>query len=379
MTAGMRVGILGGGQLAAMMAEAGMPMGLEFTVLDPAADACAGRYAELVVADWSDASHLAALLDCDFITCDFENVPADVLDALATVRPVRPGPAAFAAAQDRLVEKRLFTELDISVGPFVAVESRPDLLAAIEKLGLPAVLKTRRLGYDGKGQVVLRSMEDLEPAWAELGGKALILESWIEFRHECALTAVRSADGEIRFYPPSWTVHDQGILKLALAPAPISEQMEARARGMVDRLMTHLDYVGCLTLELFVTDDDLLANEFAPRPHNSAHWTIEGAVTSQFENHLRAVIGWPLGDTAMRGQALMLNWIGSVPAAEQLLTIPGLAWHDYAKKPRPGRKVGHATLIAGDRSELDQAVTRLEPLLDAQMAGLVRTGLPAPG
>ncbi len=372
----MRIGILGGGQLATMMAEAGMPMGLEFTVLDPSADACAGRYAELIEADWSDAPDQSALLDCACLTCDFENVPAHVLEALAASRPVRPGPAAFAAAQDRLLEKQLFQQLGIHVGPFAAVNSRPELLAAIEQIGLPAVLKTRRLGYDGKGQAVLRSIEDLEPAWSSLGGQDLILESWIDFHHECALTAVRSIDGEIRFYPPSWTVHDQGILKLALAPAPIDEALEAEARGMVDRLLTHLGYVGCLTLELFVTADGLLANEFAPRVHNSAHWTIEGAVTSQFENHLRAVLGWPLGDTAMRGQALMLNWIGSMPAVRQMLAVPGLAWHDYVKKPRAGRKVGHATLIARDRVGLNQAIARLEPVLDGHMRGLLRDGLP---
>lgn len=367
----MKVGILGGGQLARMMAQAGSPLGLEFVFLDPAADACAGSLGKLLVASWDDAPEQAELLACERLTADFENVPASVLESLSGQVMVRPGPQAFEAGQDRLVEKTLFERLNIPVPDFAPVSSRPELLEAIDRIGLPAVLKTRRLGYDGKGQYVLRSKEDLEPAWSELGGQELILEAWVRFQHECALTAVRNASGELAFYPLSWTVHREGILKLAIAPAPVSPPLEDDARAMVSRLMDHLDYVGCLTLELFATGDGLLANEFAPRVHNSAHWTIEGSVTSQFENHLRAVCDLPLGKTDMRGQAMMLNWIGQMPAVEQLLTVPGLHWHDYGKKPRPGRKVGHATLTAVDGPGMVAAVERLIPLLDAQMASLV--------
>jgi 5-(carboxyamino)imidazole ribonucleotide synthase len=367
----MKVGILGGGQLARMMAQAGIPLGLEFVFLDPAADACAGRFGQLLVADWQEAAGFAELQACDRVTCDFENVPAAVLAALGDGSRVRPGPAAFAAAQDRLEEKRLFESLDIAVPPFAPVSTRPELLQAIERIGLPCVLKTRRLGYDGKGQFVLRSREDLEPAWQVLGGQDLIVEGWVAFAHECAQTAVRSATGEIRFYPPSFTVHDQGILRLAMAPAAMDAGLVEQARTMVARLLDKLDYVGCLTLELFVTESGLLANEFAPRVHNSAHWSIEGSVSSQFENHLRAVCDLPLGDTAMRGQALMINWIGAMPDRNRLLRVPGLCWHDYGKSPRPGRKVGHATLIAEDTDEMNARVKQLLPLLDVQTSSLL--------
>jgi 5-(carboxyamino)imidazole ribonucleotide synthase len=375
----MKIGILGGGQLSRMMAAAGIPLGLDFVFLDPANDACAGRYGKLLVADWADAPDQADFKSCDRLTCDFENVPADILTSLARHTIVRPAAEAFAAAQDRLVEKSLFEQLDIPVPPFAPVSTRPELLAAVERIGLPAVLKTRRLGYDGKGQYVLRSMEDLEPAWAGLGGRDLILEGWVRYSHECAITAVRSATGEMVFYPLSWTVHDQGILKLSLAPAPVDQSVSDAAQSMVRRLMEHLDYVGCLTLELFVTDAGLLANEFAPRVHNSAHWTIEGSLTSQFENHLRAVCDLPLGATAMRGQALMLNWIGSMPEASRLLAVPGLCWHDYGKKPRAGRKVGHATLIADDHAQLRDRMERLLPLLEPQMASLLIGEMTPPG
>ncbi len=368
----MKIGILGGGQLARMMAASGIPLGMEFVFVDPAEDACAAAYGRLLTADWAQAPTLDGLRDCDRITCDFENVPAEVLDALGEVAPVRPGPDAFAAAQDRLTEKRLFQRLDIPVPPFAEVSSRADLLAAIDTIGLPAVLKTRRFGYDGKGQAVLRSREDLEPAWRDLGGHDLILEGWINFHHECAITAVRGSDGAIVCYPLSWTVHDGGILRLALAPAPVAREMESRARELVERLLSELEYIGCLTLELFATDQGLVANEFAPRVHNSAHWTIDGSITSQFENHLRAVCNLPLGDTTMRGQALMLNWIGQMPSMAEFLGIAGLRWHDYGKRARPGRKVGHATLVAEDRSGIEAGVAAIVDQVDAQTASLLK-------
>ncbi len=373
----MKVGILGGGQLARMLAEAGVPMGLEFVFFDPKPDACAAALGELVVGDWHDAEARSRLEDCDRITADFENVPAEVLDSLAERVTVRPAPSAFAAAQDRLEEKRMFERLDIPVGPFAPVSSRSELLEAIERIGLPAVLKTRRLGYDGKGQAVLRSQEDLEPAWQRLGDHDLILEGWVDYRHECAMTAVRSASGEVRCYPLSWTVHADGILRLALAPAPVAAELQERAEVLARRLIEALDYVGALSLELFATADGLLANEFAPRVHNSAHWTIEGAVTSQFENHLRAVCDWPLGDTSARGHSLMVNWIGEMPGPGQLLDIPGLAWHDYTKAPRPGRKIGHATLVAETADELSGRALKLADRLDPQAGSLLK-GLMTP-
>jgi len=343
----MKVGILGGGQLARMMAQAGLPLGCEFRFLDPKPDACAGQLGPLITADWNDEAALGRLSECERITCDFENVPAAVLQRLAeSGHPVRPAANAFAAAQDRLSEKRLFESLGIEVAPFAPVSGRTGLLEALERIGYPALLKTRRMGYDGKGQYLIRSQKDLEPAWSALGDHALILEGWIDFDFECAITVVRNAAGEVRCYPLSRTLHADGMLRLAAAPAHVDSRLVERAESCGRLLAEHLDYVGCLTLELFVAGERIVGNEFAPRVHNSAHWTIEGAVCSQFENHLRAVCDLPLGSTALRAPALMFNWIGALPDAASLMSVPDLHWHDYGKQPRPGRKVGHATLLA---------------------------------
>lgn len=367
----MQVGILGAGQLARMMAEAGGPLGLRFVFLDPSADSCAAALGELHVGAWDAPAGLDRLAACDRVTSDFENVPASVLAALAERTRVSPPAAAFAAAQDRLVEKQLLEKLGIAIAPLAAVSSRPELLAAVERIGYPCVLKTRRLGYDGKGQAVLHSQEDLEPAWQSLSGQDLILEGWINFSHECALTAVRSADGEVRCYPLSHTVHEHGVLRLASSWLEAPEALVSQAETAVRKLLEHLDYVGCLTLEFFVGEQGLIANEYAPRPHNSAHWTIEGAVCSQFENHLRAVCGMPLGSTAARGHSLMFNWLGTMPDRNAYLAVPGLHWHDYHKAPRPGRKLGHATLNAADGLALSQALGELRPLLDASTEKLL--------
>ena len=365
----MKIGILGGGQLARMLAAAGIPAGLEFLVLDPAPDACAAALARHLQADWDDPAALAELAACDRVTCDFENVPSSSLRFLAGEVPVRPSAEALAAAQDRLHEKDLFGKLGLETPDFRPVSSRPDLAAAVDVIGLPAVLKTRRLGYDGKGQAILQDAEDLEVAWQKLGEADLILEQWIDFRLECAITATRSADGEIHCYPLTRTLHRGGILSLALAPIPGGHgHLQQTAETAVAALMEHLDYVGCLSLEFFLAESGLLANEFAPRVHNSAHWTIEGAVCSQFENHLRAVCDWPLGATGARGAALMINFIGHMPAPEPYLAVPGLHWHDYGKAPRAGRKVGHATLAAPDFDGLHGQVAALKGVVDQSLA-----------
>ncbi|MGY6552934.1 MAG: 5-(carboxyamino)imidazole ribonucleotide synthase [Wenzhouxiangella sp.] len=367
----MQVGILGAGQLARMMAEAGGPLGLRFVFLDPSAQSCAGGLGELHVGPWDDPIGLDRLAACDRVTSDFENVPATVLAALAERTRVAPPAAAFAAAQDRLLEKQLLAQLDIAIAPLAAVASRPQLLAAVEQIGYPCVLKTRRLGYDGKGQAVLYSQEDLEPAWQALAGQDLILEGWIDFSSECALTAVRSADGEVRCYPLSQTVHEHGVLRLASSWLDAPEDLLTQAEGAVRRLLEHLDYVGCLTLEFFVSKNGLIANEYAPRPHNSAHWTIEGTVCSQFENHLRALCDLPLGSTAPRGLSLMFNWLGEMPDRRAFLAVPGLHWHDYHKAPRPGRKLGHATLHAPNAKALARVLAETRPLLDASTEKLL--------
>ena len=358
------VGILGGGQLARMMALAGAPLGLRFRVLDNVADACAGQFAPMVVGDYTDRAALAEFAaQVDVATFDFENVPAASARWLAERIPVFPAPRARATAQDRLAEKTLFRDLGIPVPPFRAIETRDGLQAAVGAIGTPCILKTRRLGYDGKGEFRLMSPADIDAAWSALGAQAqrvgLILEGFVAFERELSVVAVRGRDGEFRAWPLTENWHVDGVLSASLAPARVSPGIEATALDHARRLAEALDYVGVLALELFCRDGELLANELAPRVHNSGHWTIEGSETSQFQNHLRAVLGLPLGDTRMLGHACMLNWIGAMPEALPLLREPGGHWHDYGKAPREGRKVGHATLRADSAEGLAAALRRV--------------------
>jgi 5-(carboxyamino)imidazole ribonucleotide synthase len=349
---GTRVGIFGGGQLGRMMGLAGIPLGLEFTFLDPSPDACAGAVGTLVQADFSDKEAFRRLAgSVDVATFDFENVPESSARALQEIKPVYPSPQALGACQDRLHEKNLLSSLGISVPAYHPVSSRTDLLAGLDRFGYPAVLKTRRLGYDGKGQAILRDQEDLERAWQKLGDFELILEAFVPFEQECSLIGVRGIDGETRFWPLTRNLHVDGILTLSLAGG-VDDALQTAAEEIMHRLLDHFDYVGVLTLEFFILDGQLLVNEIAPRVHNSGHWTIDGALTSQFENHLRAITGMPLGGTTAKCEALMFNWIGELPERDRLLGIPGVHWHDYGKAARPGRKIGHATLTAATPSEL---------------------------
>ncbi|MEA9787814.1 5-(carboxyamino)imidazole ribonucleotide synthase [Xanthomonas campestris pv. raphani] len=369
------VGILGGGQLARMLVLAGAPLGLRFAVFDPAVDACAGQVAPLQVGAFDDAAALAAFAaQVDVLTFDFENVPAASAQQLATQVPVFPNPAALAIAQDRLSEKTLFRELGIPVPEFAAIDDRAGLDAALARIGAPCVLKTRRFGYDGKGQFRIKTFADADAAWDALGAQAatvgLIVEAFVPFEREVSVVAVRGRDGEFRAWPLTENWHVDGVLSASLAPASVDaglqEVAEAHARALAERL----DYVGVFALELFVRDGTLLANEMAPRVHNSGHWTIEGAETSQFENHVRAVLGLPLGSTAMRGHACMLNWLGAMPDAAAFLAVLGGHWHDYGKQARDGRKVGHATVRADTPALLAQLLGDVGQALqrDAQMA-----------
>ncbi|MEM9301671.1 MAG: 5-(carboxyamino)imidazole ribonucleotide synthase [Pseudomonadota bacterium] len=363
----MKIGILGGGQLARMMALAGYPLGHEFVVLDPAKDACAGQLCEHICADYNDEEALAELADrCEVITLDFENVPVTAVDFLADKRPVRPGAKALGVAQDRLAEKNLFTELGIPCAPFAAVDSLAALEAALGELGYPAVLKTRRLGYDGKGQVVIEEPGAVNAAWEELGGQPLILEGFVRFKRELSIIAVRSTTGDTVFYPLTENRHKNGILVTSFAPAA-APAVEPLAQRHITKLLDHLDYCGVLTLELFDLGDHLVANEIAPRVHNSGHWTIDGAVTSQFENHIRAVLGWPLGATRAHGASAMLNWIGAMPDPATGLSYPDAHWHDYGKKPRAGRKVGHVNLNATDIVALQSELAKFAMALGQQL------------
>ncbi|AWV06660.1 phosphoribosylaminoimidazole carboxylase [Lysobacter maris] len=372
------VGILGGGQLARMMALAGAPLGLRFLVMDTAADACAGQFAPMVVGDYRDESALAEFASrVDVATFDFENVPAESAEWLAARVPVFPNPRALAVAQDRLAEKTLFRELGIPVPAFATVDSRDGLDAAIAEVGTPCILKTRRLGYDGKGQFRIKSPADLDAAWQALGAQAatvgLIVEGFVSFQRELSVVAVRSREGEFRTWPLTENWHVDGVLSASLAPASADPELRATAIEYARKLAEALDYVGVFALELFCRDGELLANELAPRVHNSGHWTIEGSQTSQFQNHLRAVLGLPLGDTGMLGHACMLNWIGAMPDPLPVLDEPGGHWHDYGKSPRDGRKVGHATLRADTPAALADALQRVGAALgrEAQAAPVI--------
>ena len=365
------VGILGGGQLARMMALSGAPLGLRFLVLDNVSDACAGQFAPMVVGDYTDEAALAEFASqVDVATFDFENVPAASAEWLSSRVPVFPNPRALGLSQDRLAEKTLFRELGIPVPDFADITDRAALDAAVTTLGAPCILKTRRLGYDGKGQFRIKTAGDVDAAWEALGAQAstvgLILEAFVPFERELSVVAVRGRDGEFRSWPLTENWHVDGVLSASLAPARVDDAMAARAIAYAKSLAEAMDYVGVFALELFCRDGELLANEIAPRVHNSGHWTIEGSETSQFQNHLRAVAGMPLGDTRMVGHACMLNWIGEMPDAHPVLREPGGHWHDYGKSARTGRKVGHATLRADSAQELAQSLTRVGEALQRQ-------------
>ncbi len=369
------VGILGGGQLARMLALAGAPLGVRFLVVDSVPDACASQVAPLLTADWRDFEGLKEFAArIDVATFDFENIPAETAQWLTEHTRVSPNPRALSVAQDRLAEKTMFRELGLETPRFALVDSHEELVAAAAQIGYPCVLKTRRLGYDGKGQYRLRSDEDLDAAWQALAGASSILEAWVAFDREISVIAVRAGDGDFRTYPLVQNWHDKGILSASLAPAPGASALQSAATKYARMVAEHLDYVGVFALELFVRGGQLLGNEMAPRVHNSGHWSIEGTVCSQFENHLRAVLGLPLGDTAPRGISAMLNWIGELPDARGVLGEEDAHWHDYGKTPRAGRKVGHATICASTPLLLRERVARVARALDRepQVAPLVK-------
>jgi 5-(carboxyamino)imidazole ribonucleotide synthase len=355
-----RVGIVGAGQLGRMLALAGYPLGIDCTLLDTSADAPGAQVAASVLGALDDPRALAKLADkVDVVTLEIENVAVSALESLHGRIEVFPPPAAVAAAQDRLAEKSLFRSLGIPTAEFVTIDSADDAASAAT-LGWPAILKTRRMGYDGRGQRVVDSTAGLAAAWRELGGVPSIAEAFVRFDREVSLIAARGARGELQFYPLAENVHRNGILASTVAPYE-DAALQRQAEQWLAAIMSALEYRGVLTVEFFHTQSGLVANEMAPRVHNSGHWTIEGAETSQFENHLRAVLGWPLGSANARGHAAMLNLIGRLPPREAVLGIGGAHLHDYGKSPRPARKVGHCTLVDTDRARL---LERLQPLRD---------------
>jgi 5-(carboxyamino)imidazole ribonucleotide synthase len=359
----MTIGIVGAGQLGQMLALAGYPLGLDFLFFDRSADTPAGRIAPLLAGEFHDQTLLAELARrCDVISFDWENISVEALRAAARGTRIAPPLRALSVAQDRLAEKRCFQRLGIATTRFAPVDTRAALVRAVHRVGLPGVLKTRRFGYDGKGQFVLRAAADIDPAWDALGSAPLLYEQFVPFDYEISIIGVRSRAGAIAVYPLNRNYHVDGILRLTLAPwhAP---RLAVIARRALKRLLESFGYVGVLAIEFFAHRGRLIANEMAPRVHNSGHWTIEGAITSQFENHVRAIAGLPLGASAPLGHAAMINLIGTMPEARRMLLQPGLHWHDYRKEPRHGRKLGHCTIVESTAARRNARVKQLLPQL----------------
>lgn len=357
----MIIGCLGAGQLGRMMALAALPLNIDFSFYDQSEDTPAAQLAHQHTGDFNNRASLTEWAQgLDVITFDWENVPLTTLQIVKPYAPIFPRLSALKASQDRLFEKNLFTQLKIPTPNYLPVNSYSDLLKAIAHFGMPGVLKTRRLGYDGKGQARIRSTAEIEKAWQSLKGSPLIYESWVNFDCEVSLIAVRSKRGEIAFYPLSQNQHHEGILAVSRAPFTYPA-IERKARMYLGRLLDNLNYVGVLTVEFFIKGNTLIANEMAPRVHNSGHWTIEGAVTSQFENHIRAITGLPLGSTAARGHSGMINLIGAMPKNRTpILSIAGAHLHDYAKEEaRVGRKMGHITVNADAAKARDAKIKQV--------------------
>jgi 5-(carboxyamino)imidazole ribonucleotide synthase len=339
-----------------MLALAGYPLGIRCTFLDRSADTPGAQVAPSLIGALEDAALLEQLAKAsDVLTFDWENISGKALAPLSKLTAIRPPRSALEVSQDRLHEKALFERLKIPVAGHAAVDTRADLERAAARLGTPGILKTRRLGYDGKGQCKIDRRADLDAAWELIGDEGLIYEKLQRFSREVSLIAARSVAGDIAYYPLSANSHAGGILRYGLAPYA-STKLERTARTYIKRVMTALEYVGVLAIEFFVVKGRLVANEMAPRVHNSGHWTIEGCVTSQFENHLRAICGLPLGSTRPLGHTAMINFLGQMPSRERLLAIDGLAFHDYGKEPRPGRKLGHCTILKTRPGERDRAL-----------------------
>lgn len=367
----LRIGVLGGGQLGRMMALAGYPLNLSFAFFDKAVDcpsaALGPRFGD---DDYSDASLQAFIDSADVFTYEFENIPTRWVEAIAARKPVYPGVKSLAVSQNRINEKQLFTALNIPSARFHEIRSEADLSDAVAALGLPLVVKTVTEGYDGKGQFLLREADQVSLCWSKLGANApLIAEEFIQFKRELSIIAVRGQDGSTLFYPLAENHHHGGILSHSLVPAPhLDENTQLTAERYISSILHELGHVGVLTLELFETRHGLMANETAPRVHNSGHWSIEGAHSSQFENHVRAVAGLPLGSTRAEKPSAMINIIGKHPSAHDVLNVTDAHLHLYGKSEREGRKLGHITVTADSYPELEMRMSRLAEVLPNPMA-----------
>ncbi len=357
----MKIGILGNGQLARMLVLAGKPLGLDFAFYGSSPNGCANALGDGVYCEPGDTECIRGFADSvDVVTFENENIPRSVLDSIPANR-IFPPAMSILTAQDRLTEKQCLEKLGIAVPRYFAIESERDLLAALDENQSPLIVKTRRQGYDGRGQARIHTAKDAHTAWRELGNNDLIAEEMVEFQREISMIAVRNQGGEMRFYPVTENCHEHGILITSIVRR--DDPLQGKAEDYTCRLMEELDYVGVLGFELFDCNGGLLANEFAPRVHNTGHWSIDGAGCSQFENHLRAVCGLPLGDTSMLIPSTMCNIIGDYPDLTDVLKLPGVHYHHYQKQPRPERKTGHITVCAHDGGVMRDSVRRVMGIL----------------
>lgn len=371
----MTIGVLGGGQLGRMLALAGLPLGFRFRFLDPAPEPPAAAVGEHIRGDFGDPDALARFAQgLDVVTYEFDHVEPRALEWLETRLPVRPGRNASRIGGDRVEEKRFMLGLGARVAEFAEVDDLATLLRSIDRLGARSILKTRREGYDGRGQVAIESRADAEGAWDAIGRRPAVLERRVPFRRELAVIAVRSLNGELRHYPLVETRQSRGVLASALAPAPaLSEPLRLEAEALAVQVAEALDYVGVLAIECFEHEDRLVVNELAPRVHNSGHWTIEGAITSQFENHVRAIAGLPLGSTEPRGHSGIVNLLGQIPPLDRVLAADDAHLHVYGKAARAGRKVGHVTFNASDPTLVLERMKHLEHAMKPHTPELERT------
>jgi len=361
-SSGLHIGVLGGGQLGQMLGLAGIGLGHRFSFLDPAEQPPAAQVGRHIRAEYDDPEALERLVrECDLITLEFENVPEATARWIDQHAEIAPTPQALAIAQDRLTEKLFFQQQGLAVAPFVALDTVEQAQSAFAEINGPGILKTRRLGYDGKGQVRFEDSAAVSAGFEQLGRVQCILEGMVDFEREVSMVCARRADGQMVFYPLTENEHHSGILyqSRVLTDDPLQQPAQSACRAVADAL----DYVGVFAIEFFVRNGELLVNEMAPRVHNSGHWSLGGAVCSQFENHLRAILGWPLGSTEPHSAALMRNLVGAMPQPSTVLQLPGVLLQDYGKSARAGRKLGHITLLAADQTALDAQSEKLEQAL----------------
>jgi 5-(carboxyamino)imidazole ribonucleotide synthase len=363
----MKIGILGAGQLGRMLGLAGIPLGIQFRFWDPNQDSPANDVGEQLVADFNDLSLVEKFIKgLDLISYEFENIPTNLVENLATLLPVYPPLSALEICQDRIFEKSTFSELSIACANFRQIDSLEQLRATLESgFCLPAILKTRRMGYDGKGQVKINSIKDASNSWKQIGEAPAILEELIDFQAEFSLICVRNTKGEHAFYPLVQNTHLNGILFSSQVPSPlVSESLQLQAEAVGQKLLNHFNYVGVLTIEFFLKDGVLYANELAPRVHNSGHWTIEGSETSQFENHIRAILGLALGSTELQGHSRLLNLVGNPPPRELILKENYSHLHLYRKAGRAQRKVGHITINHSNADIVEKTASNVTQIIE---------------